>query len=138
MTIGNYSPINNLLVKKYGKEGEPRLVEPFKHAEVPPEKKEAQTVLPPPPPPKIEIIPELPEIDDDLKDEGIALEDHDTIFVSSRRIDLPLPLEEVEEGLHKPLNSGWRWIAELTKYILARFHIVIKKVGQKLKLVEQN
>ncbi len=71
-------------------------------------------------------------------DEGVELIDHDTIFVNNRKIDLPLPLEKINQGLHKPVNSGWRWISELTKYILARFHIVIKKVGDKFKLVEQD
>jgi hypothetical protein len=86
----------------------------------------------------VNVVPELPELDEELKDMGVQLEDSDTIFVNSRKIELPIPLEEVHEGLHKPLNSGWRWLSEITKYILARFNIVIKKKGNKFKLVEQN
>lgn len=88
--------------------------------------------------PQIEVIPELPELDDELRDEGVELVDHDTIFVENRKIDLPIPLEKVNQGLSKPLSSGWRWLSELTRYILARFHIVIKKTGDKFKLVEQH
>ena len=86
----------------------------------------------------VSIVPDLPELDDELKEMGVELEDSDTIFVNSRKIELPMPLEEVHEGLHKPLTSGWRWLSEITKYILARFNIVIKKTGNKFKLVEQN
>ena len=86
----------------------------------------------------ISVIPDLPELDEELKDMGVELEDSDTIFVNSRKIELPLPLEQIHEGLHKPLSSGWRWLSEITKYILARFNIVIKKKGNKFKLVEQD
>jgi len=87
----------------------------------------------------VEIIPELPEIDQELLDEGVEVVDHDTLFVSAgRKIDLPMPLESVDKGLKKPITNGWRWIAELTRYILAKFGIKIKKDGQKYKLVEQH
>ena len=89
-------------------------------------------------PSPVEVIPELPEIDKELLDEGVEVIDHDTIFVGNRKIDLPLPLEKIDQGLHKPVTSGWRWISELTRYILARLHIVIRKVGDKFKLVEQD
>jgi hypothetical protein len=86
----------------------------------------------------VEVIPELPEIDKELQNEGVELVDHDTIFVANRNVDLPMPLEKVDQGLKKPLTSGWRWIAELTRYILAKLGIKIKKDGQKFKLIEQH
>ena len=142
--IASFSDISYLLPKKQtknlvstpGKETEPILkdrliIESKNTAETEPvvERKTTQA--------SVQVVPELPEIDDELKDMGVELEDSDTIFVNSRKIELPLPLEQIHEGLHKPLSSGWRWLSEITKYILARFNIVIKKKGNKLKLVEQ-
>jgi len=151
MRIQNYSEITSLLRKKGSKdrvdaylpnkEGEPKFKEkpvlietPKKEAERPREQSTSVSG----PPPQLEILPDLPTVDEELRKEGVELVDSDTIFVGTRKIDLPIPLEKVESGLHKPLNSGWRWVAELTKYILARFHIVIKRVGKQFKLVEQN
>lgn len=86
----------------------------------------------------IEVIPDLPEIDQELKDQGVEVIDHDTIFTQNgKKIDLPLALDDVEKGFHKPFTSGWRWLSELTAYILAKLGIKIKKHGQKAKLVEQ-
>lgn len=143
MNKHSYTSVDYLLGKagRGNKEVEPRFAErpsitestlPKEHEQL----KEPQTQ--PGPTPTIQIIPELPELDEELKAEGVELEDHDTIFVNSRKIDLPLPLERVDQGLHKPVTTGWRWLAELTKYILARFHIVIKKIGNKFRLVEHD
>jgi len=151
MRIQDYSDITYLLRGKYenspstyrsGKEGEPKFKESSAVIEAPktePERPREQVVSPnPAPPAQIEILPDLPTVDEELRREGVELVDSDTIFVGTRKIDLPIPLEKVESGLKKPLNTGWRWVAELTKYILARFHIVVKKVGKQFKLVEQN
>lgn len=89
--------------------------------------------------PTLEVIPDLPEIDEGLQNVGVEVIDNDSIFVANgRKIDLPMSIATVDKGLHKPLTSGWRWIAELTRYILAKFGIKIKKHGQKYKLVEQH
>jgi len=150
MRVQDYTDILHLLKNKHssgkrsysvGKESEPKYPEPLPVVEtvVPePEQPVEQSISPVPvPPPKVEILPDLPTVDEELRREGVELVDSDTIFVGTRKIDLPIPLEKVDDGLSKPLNSGWRWVAELTKYILARFHIVIKKVGKQVKLVEQ-
>lgn len=143
----NYSPLlgiktqNPEVVGTTHKEAEPKHLEPLpikdkveQEHEVTTENKAIPSSLP-----QIEVIPDLPEIDQELLNEGVEVVDHDTLFVSAgRKIDLPMPLELVDQGLKKPITNGWRWIAELTRYILAKFGIKIKKDGQKLKLVEQH
>ena len=89
--------------------------------------------------PTIEIIPDLPELDQELKDQGVEVVDHDTIFTANgKKIDLPISIDDVQKGFHKPFTSGWRWLSELTAYILAKLGIKIKKHGRKAKLVEQH
>lgn len=141
----NYSPLNlkNKSAKIIGaghKEIEPKLSEPLPIRDQPEQEQEqtVETKSGPSSQPPVEVIPDLPEIDQELLDEGVEVVDHDTLFVSAgRKIDLPIPLESVDKGLKKPITNGWRWIAELTRYILAKFGIKIKKDGQKYKLVEQ-
>lgn len=83
----------------------------------------------------LEVVPEKPEIDEELVKQGVQTSQQTSIFVNSRKIELPLSLEKVDEGLHKPITSSWRWLAELTKYILSKFHLTIKKVNGVFKLV---
>lgn len=142
----NYSPLKpkNESAKIIGaghKEIEPKLSEPLpiRDQQEQESEKTVESKLEPSSQPPVEVIPELPEIDQELLDEGVEIVDHDTLFVSAgRKIDLPMPLESVDKGLKKPITNGWRWIAELTRYILAKFGIKIKKDGQKYKLVEQH
>ncbi len=84
----------------------------------------------------IEIVPEEPEVDEDLAEQGVEAVSHTSVFVRNKKVELPLSLDKIEAGLHEPPTSGMRWVAELTKYILSKFHLVIKKVGKTFKLVE--
>ncbi|MCR4326368.1 MAG: hypothetical protein NUV52_01795 [Candidatus Roizmanbacteria bacterium] len=52
-----------------------------------------------------------------------------TLIVDGRMIHLPISLEEVDDGLHKPLSSGKRWMAMMVRYILDKLHLVIRNVG---------
>ncbi len=141
----NYSPLRSKkestqAISSGHKEIEAKSLEPLPIYDQPEQESEqtVETKLEPSSQSLVEIIPELPEIDQELIDEGVEVVDHDTLFVSAgRKIDLPMPLESIDKGLKKPITTGWRWIAELTRYILAKFGIKIKKDGQKYKLVEQ-
>ena len=86
----------------------------------------------------IEVIPEIPTVDEDLQEKGVEVSNPQAIFVQNKKIQLPLELAKVDSGLHQPVTSGLRWLAELTEYILAKFHLVIKNVGGQQKIVEQN
>lgn len=88
---------------------------------------------------QVEVIPDLPEVDQGLLDEGVEVVDNNTLFVANgRKISLPMPLDSINQGLQKPLNRGWRWAAELARYILAKLGIKLKKNGGQFKLVEQS
>lgn len=58
-----------------------------------------------------------------------------TLIVDGRMIHLPISLEEVDDGLHKPLSSGKRWMAMMVRYILDKLHLVIRKVGGHMGVV---
>lgn len=36
--------------------------------------------------------------------------------------------DKIEEGLHKPVSSSWRWLSEMFVYHLKQMHITLKKV----------
>lgn len=85
---------------------------------------------------QVEIVPEKPEVDQNLEDQGIQAVSTLSFFVKNKKIELPISPEEVEQGLHKPLTSGWRWLSELAEYILHKFHMTIKKVAGVFQVVE--
>lgn len=85
----------------------------------------------------VEITPEKPEVDEDLEENGVQAVSTLSFFVKNKKIDLPISAEEIEEGRHKPLTSGWRWVAELAEYILNKFHMTIKKVAGVFQVVQK-
>lgn len=58
-----------------------------------------------------------------------------TLIIDGRMIHLPISLEEVDDGMHKPLSSGKRWMAMMVRYILEKLHLVIRNVGGKMGVV---
>ena len=82
----------------------------------------------------IETVPEAPEVPPDIQKMGVQASPPVTgsIFVGNKKIDLPMPLEEIEDGLKKPPSSGKRWLAEFLRYLLKRLHLIIKRVHGKL------
>jgi len=58
-----------------------------------------------------------------------------TLIVDGRMIHLPISLEEVDDGMHKPLSSGKRWMAMLVRYLLDKLHLVIRNVGGHMGVV---
>ena len=40
----------------------------------------------------------------------------------------PITDEKIEEGLHQPVNSSWRWLSEFLIYHLKQMHLNLKKV----------
>ena len=78
---------------------------------------------------EIEVVPEVPRVDSDLAKNGVQTLSANSVFAGNKKIELPISASEVQSGQTQSLSTGIRWLAELTKYILAKFHIVIKKVG---------
>jgi hypothetical protein len=84
------------------------------------------------------VIPDNPALDQDLKALGVSTPNDNFVILGNKKIELPLSPAELKAGETKPLTSGVRWIAELTKYILRKLNLTIKKVGQVLKYAPLN
>ena len=66
-------------------------------------------------------------LDPELKKAGLQIVDTQSLD-PRHHIKLPIPDEKIIEGLDKPVNSSWRWIAEIGKFILRNAHISLKKI----------
>lgn len=79
----------------------------------------------------IEELPEAPKLSKEEVEAGVST--GGTITLSDNKtIELPIPLEKLDEGLHKPVSSGWRWLAESVKFLLKRFHLMVVTIHGKL------
>lgn len=76
-------------------------------------------------------------IDPKLKKAGLSA--IDTTSLDPRyRVKLPISDEKIMEGLDKPLNSSFRWLAEFARYILKKGHLALKKIhGHVVRIIIQ-
>lgn len=74
--------------------------------------------------------PESIKIDDNLKKAGAA-QSGNIEYQSTQTIKLPISDEKVLKGLHAPIRSSFRWLAQLCMYLLNQAHITLKNVGGK-------
>ncbi len=131
----NYTPIDDLIKKHRqisfspgGKESEPAAFErPFEIKEVV-EKKVGEELEPYVKEPEEKEV----KIDESLKKAGLQPVSGSVKFPDYRTLKFPIPDEKVVEGLHAPINSSLRWLAEFIVYILKKFHIQLKKVHGKV------
>lgn len=84
----------------------------------------------------VESRQEKIKITKQLKQHG-AVDTASTNFPSLARIKLPISDEKVVKGLHAPVTSSIRWLAELSKYILKTAHVGLKKIHGKIVRVIQ-
>ena len=68
-----------------------------------------------------------PEIHPELKKAGLQTIHRDSLD-KKHKIELPIPDEEVLEGLHKPINTSWRWLAEIALFMLKQAHLGLKMI----------
>ena len=61
----------------------------------------------------------------DLKNIGVQATDD---VHGSTGPTFPITDEKIEEGLHQPVNSSWRWLSEFLLYHLKQMHFTLKKV----------
>lgn len=61
----------------------------------------------------------------DLKNIGVQATDD---VHGSTGPTFPITDEQIEEGLHQPVNSSWRWLSEFLLYHLKQMHLTLKKV----------
>lgn len=65
------------------------------------------------------------QISDDLKELGVQ-PTHVVQYPTQNTIEIPLEDDEIVAGLKKPLDSGFRWLAEVCLYLLRKAHIRLK------------
>ncbi|MCA9371825.1 hypothetical protein KC726_02910 [Candidatus Woesebacteria bacterium] len=151
MTTKNFTPINvedvilgkghakNLATHSFGgKETEPRSIK-HEGAEITPD---------------IEFVDTEPKIEDkevaeyvEIKKDTIELHPHlkkaglQTVDASSldtkHKIALPISDDKVVTGLHKPITSSYRWLAELCLFLLHQAHLTLKTIHGKVVRILQ-
>ena len=75
----------------------------------------------------VEVNQEEPSIHPELKKAGLQTIDN-TSLDPKHKVELPLSDEKVMEGLHKPITSSYRWLAEFAFFMLKQAHLSLKKV----------
>ncbi len=83
--------------------------------------------------PYIQPHEETVEVPPDLQQMGVQTTP--TTHFQTEQVQTLIPDEEIIEGLHQPVTSSFRWLAELALYILKHAHIVLKKVHGKIMRV---
>ncbi len=74
------------------------------------------------------------EVPEDLVKMGVETK-QTTTFPTYQNVKLPLSDEKIIVGLHQPITSSFRWLAELMIYILKTMHLALKKVHGKIMRV---
>lgn len=55
-----------------------------------------------------------------------------TQFSSYKNIKLPISDEKIIKGLHEPITSSYRWLAEFAVFILTQAHLALRVVHGKI------
>lgn len=79
----------------------------------------------------VEPRQETAKLSEDLKAAGLKATTP-AQFTTTALVDLPISDEKVEQGLHAPVNSSFRWLAEFCKHILRESHLALKTVHGKV------
>jgi hypothetical protein len=115
--------------------GEPlKIIEPVKESAVEKNEKAPQTESQEN---NVQVNPEVPEVDEELKEAGVETVKSSSVFVNNKKIELPISPDDLNEASHKPITSGARWLAEITMYILNKFHLVLRRVGKGFEVVQK-
>lgn len=87
--------------------------------------------------PFVQSSQEEPRINPDLQKVGVKKTMSVPRYTRHNTITLPLTDDMVERGLHAPITSSLRWLAEWSVFILKKAHIVLKKVHGHMKRIIQ-
>ena len=71
------------------------------------------------------------ELPPDLKKLGLQ-QAGQSQFLNYKNIKLPLTDEKIAVGLHAPVTSSLRWLAEFAVYLLAQAHLGLKIIHGKV------
>lgn len=140
MAVSNYTPLDLSLINKKAytppptKEVElPRSTEEQKDVKVVVEHKDLDREVQP----HVQVREEVMEVPPDLQQMDVQATPT-TQFETQRQVETLIPDEEIVKGLHQPVTSSFRWLAELALYILKHAHIILKKVhGHIVRVVKK-
>lgn len=59
-------------------------------------------------------------------------------FSSYKNIKLPISDEKIIKGLHEPITSSYRWLAEFAVFVLRQAHLALRVVHGKIIRVIQS
>ncbi|OGK13894.1 hypothetical protein A3A93_05950 [Candidatus Roizmanbacteria bacterium RIFCSPLOWO2_01_FULL_38_12] len=76
-------------------------------------------------------VDQEPKLHPELKKAGLQYVDSSKLS-PFQNLGLPISDEKVVEGLHKPINTSWRWLSELAVFILGQAHIILKTIHGKV------
>lgn len=81
--------------------------------------------------PYIKPRKEIPTVSPDIAKLGVA-STASTSFPSYKSVNLPLSDDRVFQGLHAPVTTSLRWLAELCLYLLKQAHLTLKNIHGKV------
>lgn len=131
----NYTPIDNLiahykstLASSFSKETEPSSTEEVEYLRLV-EHEPSEEVQK-----YVDHRKETIKVPSDLKDLGVEARE-EAAFQKTQAVNLPITDEKIVEGLHQPIISSWRWLAELALYILKQAHLTLKRIHGHIRRV---
>lgn len=141
MAVKNYTPVDDLIreIKKSYTPPLTKEVEPLPHPEQ--EQKDTRIVvehkeLDEEVKPHIQVHEEIIELPPDLQQMGVQA--IPTAHFQTQQVHTPISDEDIIEGLHQPVSSSFRWLAELALYILKHANITLKTIHGKIMRVARN
>jgi len=81
--------------------------------------------------PFVTVKKETIDLPPDLKQVGV-ISTASSKFPGYKQVKLPISDEKVYQGLHSPVTSSLRWLAELCFFILRQAHLKIKNIHGKV------
>lgn len=75
----------------------------------------------------LKTTPRKIELDPQLKKAGLSSVDHSSLD-PRHKVKLLISDEKIIQGLNQPVTSSWRWLAELSRFLLRRAHLTIKVI----------
>lgn len=84
----------------------------------------------------VEVTKNEPALSPELKKAGLNMIASSSLD-PKHKIILPISDEKIVEGLDKPLNTSWRWLAEFARFFLVQAHITLKNIHGKVVRVIQ-
>jgi hypothetical protein len=84
----------------------------------------------------VEMTNNEPTLSPELKKAGLNMIASSSLD-PKHKIVLPISDEKIVEGLDKPLNTSWRWLAEFARFFLVQAHITLKNIHGKVVRVIQ-